>query len=393
MKATTGIMFVAATCIGSGMIALPMTLAKVGIIPSILLMLAMWCIIYYTSLINLELNLQAGKGIALGSLCGHFSGRKIQILGTILLKLLSYSLLSAYIAGGSSVFEKILGIENISLGYTLTLFCILSLPANLIKKINNILFIILLGVIGVLIGFLTASVDWSHIPLFEQNDISVWSVLLPVVFTSFGFQVIFHTLTDYYKGNVLILKRVFFWGSLIPAVVYIIWTSSVIATVHNHSEAFYQRMIIGSVDVSELITQLSLLADNHLVQKLIMWLSFLAITTSAIGVGLGLISSITNALNESNIQHRIIERQLKFLSPAIAVLPPYFTVILIPNAFISILGFAGMILSLIAIILPIYLLTLIKKDFYYSELKNKFLMHLSLMTGIAIIICGIFNML
>ncbi len=80
------ILLISGTCIGSGMIALPMVLAKLGIIPSIILMFIM----YYTSLINLELNLQAGKGLTLGMLGKYFSGHTAQIIGTVSLKLLSY---------------------------------------------------------------------------------------------------------------------------------------------------------------------------------------------------------------------------------------------------------------------------------------------------------------
>ena len=67
-KQTGAIILIAATCIGSGMIALPMLLVKLGIIPSVLLMLLIWSIIYYTSLVNIELNLQAGDGLSLGAL-------------------------------------------------------------------------------------------------------------------------------------------------------------------------------------------------------------------------------------------------------------------------------------------------------------------------------------
>ena len=397
MKAITGIMFIAATCIGSGMIALPIILVKIGIIPSILVMFSMWLIIYYTSLINLELNLQAGKGMSLGALCDYFSGKKIQLVGTMLLMLLSYSLLCAYISIGTSVLEEILGANNLSLLYTIFLMSILYLPGHTVKRVNNCLFIGIIGVIGVLMVCLSTSINWSNIPLFEKSDLSVWSVLLPVVFTSFGFQVIFHTLTDYYNCDVVTLKKVFFWGSLIPAIVYIIWTCSVIGAVHTHSQIFYQKMVVGSIDVSALVAQLSLVAKNAFVQKLIMYLSFLAVTTSAIGIGLGLVGSLANNFKEwlikRSIQAQISEKTLRVFTTIFSIVPAQFIVLVIPNAFISILGFAGMILSLIAIILPIYLFTLIKKDLHYSELKHKYLVRLSCMMGITIVICEILNLL
>jgi tyrosine-specific transport protein len=382
MRASTGIMFVAATTIGSGMIALPITLAKIGIIPSIVLMLSIWFIIYYTSLVNLELNLQSGKGMALGQLCERFSGKRTKFLGNSLLKLLSYSLLCAYISIGSSIIEKILSVENLSLWYGLLLLVILYCPAATVKKINNFLFLLLMGVIGILLLSLVALVNWSSLPLIEEHQFLTWTTILPVLFTSFGFQVIFHTLTDYYKCNGKTLKIVFFWGSLLPAIVYIIWSATVIGTIHSNNSEFYKEMVSGGVSVSDLVSQLSLISKNSLIQELIMWLSFLAIVTSAIGVGLGLVGSIQEVTKVSN----------RILPPLLVVLPPLLIVWVIPNAFLKILGFAGMILSLIAIIIPIYLLTYVKKDFVYSELKNKYLIILSMATGILIVICGIFNL-
>src|SRR5690349_16362740 len=104
-KKIGAILLIAGTCIGSGMIALPIVLAKLGLVPSILLMLAIWFIMYYTSLINLELNLQANGGMTLGELGRRFSGRTAQLIGTLSLKLLSYSLLAVYIYGGSSILK------------------------------------------------------------------------------------------------------------------------------------------------------------------------------------------------------------------------------------------------------------------------------------------------
>lgn len=77
MKITNAISLVAGTCIGAGMIALPITLAKVGLVPSVVAMLCLWLVIYYTALVSVELNLQAGRGLALGALCKFFGGKKL----------------------------------------------------------------------------------------------------------------------------------------------------------------------------------------------------------------------------------------------------------------------------------------------------------------------------
>ncbi len=399
-KQVGSIILVAGTCIGSGMIALPMLLAKIGIIPSILLMMLMWLVIYFTSLVNVELNLQAGTGLALGRLGKKFSGKIAEFIGTGSFKLLSYSLLAVYIYGSSSVLQKMLesgSSENysfISIAslYSIIAIFVLLLPLKLMDYINRILFISLLAVVAILIAGLTSMLNWSNLPLFVQNydNFSVWRSIIPVMFTAFGFQVIFHTLTNYCHNNVKILKRAFFWGSLIPALVYIIWTCSILGSIYQNNPQFYDQMIAGKIEVGDLIKELSNIAKWSFIQTLVWWISLLAIVTSVLGVGLGMCDSIKTMLPLS-IKNAAIRNILASIA---TIFPAYLIATLVPNAFISVLGFAGMILVIIAILMPIYLLSKLKTTkFNYNELNKKHLCILSVLAGFTIIICEILNML
>ena len=202
-RKTGSILLVAGTCIGSGMIALPMVLAKIGLVPSIALMLVIWAVMYATSLVSLELNLQAKQGLSLGELGKFFSGPKAQALGIISLKLLSYALLAVFIYGGTSVLQKLFQVEGsfklIATQYTGIAFILLLLPIGWVDYVNRFLFMGLMAIVSVLVVGLALKVSWAHLPLFAPTATqwSSWQVLMPVVFTSFGFQVIFHTLTNY----------------------------------------------------------------------------------------------------------------------------------------------------------------------------------------------------
>lgn len=122
------------------MIALPLVLAKIGLIPSVLLMVGMWFIMYYTSLVNLELNLQAGRGLSLGALGRFFSGRTAELIGTISIKLLSYSLLAVFIYGGSSVLQELMA-SKMTLHYSFdtiaTWYALISIAASLNGRQSN----------------------------------------------------------------------------------------------------------------------------------------------------------------------------------------------------------------------------------------------------------------
>lgn len=398
-KQIGAILLVAGTCIGSGMIALPMVLAKLGLIPSILLMVMIWFIMYYTSLVNLELNLQAGHGFSLGALGRYFSGRTAELIGTISLKLLSYSLLAVFIYAGSSVLKELIAskmaveysFNNIATCYALLSIALLLLPIKLIDCINRFLFVSLIAVVAILLTGLVITINWFELPLFsdQYSDLSVWLAIIPVVFTSFGFQVIFHTLTNYCHKNVKMLKQAFLWGSLIPAIVYIVWTCGILSVVYQDNPQFYDQMAVGKAEVGELIQVLSGVAKSQSVQLLVWWISILAIATSVLGVGVGLCDSLKGMLSKKvpNIGIRNI------LASIITILPPYLVVMYVPNAFIVVLGFAGMILAVIAVLLPIYLFWKIKTEkFYYSELNAKSLILISIGVGITVISCEFFNM-
>lgn len=397
-KQLGAILLVAGTCIGSGMIALPMVLAQIGLIPSFILMVSIWALMYFTSLASVELNLQAGQGLSLGALGRHFSGRFAESIGTVSLKLLSYALLAAYLYGGSSVLQKLLfntsnisyELGSIARGYAIFAILFLMLPLQVIDYVNRLLFIALIAVVGILIGGLSLSISWMDLPLFAPNysNLAVWPIVLPVVFTSFGFQVIFHTLTNYCHRDPVILKRAFFWGSLVPGLVYLLWTSSTLTVLHHSSPVFYATMVEGSAEVGTLIQELSLIAKGESVQLLVWWISLLAIVTSVLGVSVGLYDSVRAMITLK------IPRLLKnFISAFITISPAYIVASIVPNAFISVLGFAGMILVIIAILLPIYLLSKVKAPLFYKELRHKILLLLSVLSGFIIFGSEIFNLL
>lgn len=399
-KQIGSILLVAGTCIGSGMIALPMVLAKVGIIPSFIIMGLIWALCYYTALINLELNLQAGKGLPLGALGKLYSGKKAGLIGTLSLKILSYALVAVYIYGGTSIFQKLLENNGLEVSFTLIAtimavisFLVLLLPMKMIDYVNRFLFLGLIGVFSLLIIGLVSSLEWTNLPLMsaQSGDWLSWRTLIPVVFTSFGFQVIFHTLTNYCDRDPAILKRAFFWGSLIPALVYIIWTFGILSLIYHHTPDIYQKMAAGNLDIGDLIHELSLIAKWPLIQLLIWWISILAIVTSLLGVGIGLVDSLKDMMVSLIPQ----ERMRTGSAALITILPAYLVAILVPNAFISVLGFAGMILVVIAILLPLYLFWRMREtrkgNLVYSELEFKGLLVLSGLTGIIIMACEFIN--
>jgi tyrosine-specific transport protein len=393
-KQIGALLLVAGTSIGSGMIALPMVLAKLGIIPSVIIMLVVWATSYKSALVSVELNLQAKTGLSLGALGRRFSGTKAEAIGTASLKLLLYSLLAVYIYGMASMTQKLADtywqteVSSLSAATCVAIgtAALLLLPIKLIDYVNRIAFAGLLTVFLILLCSIVASVDTSRLPLATSLSLSDASSVLSVVFTSFGFHVIFHTLANYCGLDAKTLKRAFFYGSLIPAILYVAWTYGALSVLYGANEAFYAQMSAGQKDVGDLIKELSSISNLPNMQLLVWMLSLSAVFTSILGVGAALTGSIDYMLTDK-ITSKFVR---KITCSAAAIVPAYVVATAIPNAFIKIFGFAGAILSIIAIFMPLYLLYKADiKRLYYSELSNKWLLALILIFGIVVAVSEI----
>lgn len=393
---------VAGTAIGAGMIALPLVLAQLGLVYSIGLMIVVWAVMYYSALTTIEVNLRNGDGLPLGVLGRALSGRGVEVLGNTCLKLLSYALMAAYLYGGASVINGVIALcsgKEISLVATATLFAtglavILLLSVKAVDYCNRLLFIGLIGLLLGLIVTLLCQVQVSQLPISPSAEISIqsWIVALPVVFTAFGFHVIFHTIIKYCDLNAATLRRAVKVGSLIPLAVYVLWTIGILGVIHAANPSLYQEMVHGGVDVGRLVADLSSIMAWPTLRPLILIVSLLAILTSALGVGLGLADSVEHYTTALSGCSKKIGRGIAVL---LTILPPYIVATMVPNAFIQALSFAGMILVAIAILIPLYLLytsrSLVQESFY-SIVQKRRTQLLMATVGVAVIVCEIVNM-
>lgn len=431
-KTIGSICLVAGTAIGAGMIALPMIMAKLGLLYSIILMSIIWFAMYYSALINVELNLRADNGLSLGKLGKRFSGLGAYILGDTSLIFLCYSLLVAYIHGFASTttalagaFGIILDPFTVSIVYSIVIYYLLSLSLHRVDALNRILFLAMLIIIGLFIVALIFRLDFKQLPLtVNKANPDSWYTAIPVLFTSFGFQVIFHTLTIYCEKDAKKLKVVFFWGSLIPALIYTIWIICTLGALYKGNHEFYLKVIDNDqIDVGEFIEVLSKAVELGFMQVLAWVISLLAIITSTIGVSLGLIDIIkghysipsttsNNTNNDASNNKKEVKLALSNLikitsgsflhrqgSIALTMLGAGLIAAFIPNAFIQGLSFAGMVLAFLAILLPIYLHWKSCNMGYFYKLTQYKILHLIVsFIALTVIICefrrlGIINFL
>lgn len=391
-KLLESVFLLAGTAIGSGMLSLPIVLSKYGIRLSLLIMLAFTWVTYFSSIIRCDLNIHSDSRFSLQDVGEYFSGNIAKQVGSISFKLLSYSLMAAYLHGAASLLNVFLNYDLRVTIVLLGIFAILVLLLNttVIVKTNKTLFIVMMIALFAVIFDMLSRFDFSNsnIPGISSN-LSALTLLsaLPIAFTAFGFQGSLHSMTKFVENDEKLIKKACFYGSLTPAIVYISWMSCVMFVVFNSSTEFFHKMITSDVSVDELILCLTnKLGSSHL-KSIMCVISALALSTSAIGVGIAIFDEWKYSFEKKSHNSKII--------PAIiSIVPPILIAATVENAFIKVLNISGIILSVIAIFLPCSLYIEMAKIKHLTITKERMAgMIVLTITGILICISGVVDLL
>lgn len=355
LKMLGSIAIVAGTAIGGGMLALPLATASLGTIPALLLLLSIWGISIYTSLLMLEINLRAGVGLNVHAITGKTLGKVGQLIqGGSFLSLL-FALTMVYLMGGSSLLKsrfEPLGItmdhEYAVLLFTFIFGGFIAIGVSWIDKASRILFTAMVALFIIVVLFLLPEVSpnyllrGSAVELVSKGELGhLWLAAIPVVFTSFGFHVCIATIVRYLDGDGISLRKVLIIGSTIPLVCYILWLMVTLGTVGGATVYGFE----GSLP--KLVAALQAIAHSTIMQQCIDLFANLALITSFLGVTMSLfdyIAELTRA--KENLSGRIQTWLVTFIPPLLCAL--YY-----PDGFIQVLGFAAIPLVVMIIFLPI----------------------------------------
>ena len=355
LKMLGSIAIVAGTAIGGGMLALPLATASLGTIPALLLLVVIWGISIYTSLLMLEINLRAGVGLNVHAITGKTLGKVGQMIqGGSFLSLL-FALTMVYLMGGSSLLKsrfEPLGIEvsheAAVLLFTFIFGGFIAIGVSWIDKVSRVLFTAMVALFVIVVLFLLPEVSPAYILRESASELvtkgelgNLWLAAIPVVFTSFGFHVCIATIVRYLDGDAMSLRKVLMIGSTIPLVCYILWLMVTLGTVGGATVHGFE----GSLP--KLVSALQGIAHSSILQQCIDLFANLALITSFLGVTMSLfdyIAELTRA--RENLLGRIQTWLITFVPPLLCAL--YY-----PDGFIKVLGFAALPLVVMIIFLPI----------------------------------------
>ena len=319
-------LIVSGTMIGAGMLAMPLTSAKIGFTFTVMLLIALWIILTYSALLFAEVYQTADYDAGIGTLAAQYFGRPGRIIATTVLMVFLYALLAAYVTGGGGIFASAFakfGDPESTAKISATVFTLffgafIIIGTKAVDGFNRILFFaMLLALLFVLLQMMP-EISLDNLMAMPLDGALLLSAS-PVFFTSFGFHGSIPSLNKYLDGNVKALRIAIIAGSSITLVGYIIWQLSTHGVL---SQNLFLEILQQDPTLNGLVDACRQICGSELLAGTVKIFSALALITSFLGVALGLFECIEDLLKRScNISAgRITLGILTFLPPLLFAL-------------------------------------------------------------------------
>jgi len=344
------IFIVAGTTIGAGMLAMPLAAAGVGFATTLVLLVVLWAVMCYTALLLLEVYQYVPADTGLGSLARRYLGRYGQWVTGFSMMFLMYALTAAYISGAGELLASSLSQWlNLHLSpaagvllFTFIAGGVVCIGTSLVDLFNRFLFsakiIFLVIMLALLIPHIH-QVNLLTLPLEKGLALSA----IPVIFTSFGFHGSVPSIVSYMGGDIRKLRRVFITGSAIPLVAYIFWQ---LATLGSIDSSTFMGLLASQSGLNGLLQALREVVASPHVELAVHLFADLALATSFLGVSLGLFDYLADLFQRRN------NALGRLQTGVITFLPPLAFALFYPRGFVMALGYAGVALAVLALLLP-----------------------------------------
>lgn len=345
-----GILLIVGTSIGGGMLALPVANAATGFWLSSLFLIACWLLMTFGALFILEVNLYLPSGKNMISMAHATLGKPGLITAWLSYLFLLYTLLSAYISGGSDVlgelFDK-MGMHGdtwqLSSLFTLSFGLIVYGGIRQVDLLNRALMFAKLGIYFILTLFIS---PYIHITNLQGGNAHYIMGSVMILITSFGFAIIVPNLREYFNDDIKTLKKVILIGSLIPLCCYLAWDAVIIGTLPSQGEHALATLMHSEHATSDLANILSSTINNPIISSFFNFFTSVCMLTAFLGVSLCLISFLGDGLNMNQKGSQGLGLFL------LTFAPPLIMVIYCPGIYINALNYAGFFCVILLLLLP-----------------------------------------
>ncbi len=352
-KTFGGILLVAGTSIGAGMLALPITTGIGGFYSAIGLFFVSFAYMMLTLFLLLEANLYEPS---MEANIISMARRRLGVLGQIAswssFLLLYYAVAAAYMsAGGSLISELISAGKELSLSRTnMTIIGFAAVGglfvffgAWLVDHINRLFMYGLIASYFILVFFVTPHVTFSNL---HVGDSKYLFAAVPVVVLSFTSHVIVPSLRMYMQNNLTQLKKSLLYGSLVPLFFYVVWEFLIVGVLPGTGEYSLTAIASRPHPVAGITQALHSYLGLSWIAGAVGAFSFFALVTSFLAVILSLIDFLSDGFQmKKDIKGRLFLLLLTLVPPLIFAL--YF-----PSGFVLAISYAGVFVAILYGILP-----------------------------------------
>ncbi|WP_434321841.1 aromatic amino acid transporter [Haemophilus influenzae] len=351
MNKTVGsTLLVAGTMIGAGMLAMPLTSAGIGFGFTLVLLLGLWALLTFSALLFVELYQTAESDAGIGTLAEQYFGKAGRIVATAVLIIFLYALIAAYVSGGGSLLKDLLpesfGDKVSILLFTVIFGSFIIIGTHSVDKINRVLFFVMLAAFAIVLILMLPEIKFDNLMATPIDNALIISAS-PVFFTAFGFHGSIPSLNKYLGGNVKALRFSILVGSAITLCAYILWQLSTHGLLTQNE---FLQILKEDATLNGLVKATFAITGSNVIASAVKLFSTLALITSFLGVGLGLLECIEDLLKRSfNVTAGRISLGL------LTFIPPLVFALFYPEGFILALGYAGQMFAFYAVVLPVSL--------------------------------------
>lgn len=362
-----GILLIVGTSIGAGMLAMPIATARAGFVDTFFTLIVCWGAMLLGALFILEVNLSMPTGANLISMAEKTLGKPGKAITWVSYLFLLYTLLSAYISGGSDVFQSLLFLIQLTPSTTITtvLFVlvfslIVYTGIHTVDVVNQVLMYAKLTVFLILLYLIFPHISAEKL---SGGSFTYMSSAIMVLITSYGFAIIVPSLRDYFNNDAKVLRRVILIGSLFPLVCYMAWVAAIMGVIPKEGNTGLSALFESEHATSGLSVALQNAVHSHSITNFFRFFSSVSMLTAFLGVSLCLFDFLSDGLKltKKGWQGGVLS--------AFVFLPPLLIVLFKPGIYIHALSYAGFFCIILLLLLPAFM---VYKARQQSSLKTPF---------------------
>lgn len=354
MKMTGSILILLATCVGAGMLALPVINAGQSITSILGYLIFAWFLMAIGALAVTEVNAWMPENTHLLSMAEKTMGKPGKAITWVVFILLLYSLLCAYLAGMGQVIGVILEMAHLSIpSWADTLVALLVLALVVmggvarVDNFNRILILLKFATLILLLIFLVPHMEGSRILLGEAS----WShQILMVTITSFGYATAIPSLRAYLHHDVKRITKVVLIGGALPFIIYLLWILVVKGALAATGDYSLEAIASSSDTNGHLLKAIVNVSQATSIMTFANVFMFSSMIVSFLAVSLSLVDFLADGFKVNK------EKFVNYWLYLLAFFPPLVIVLFKQDIFVTALEYAGIFCVLLNLTLPLIML-------------------------------------